>query len=729
MFAAMAVGLAVVVTRIDPKDAKPRPKGRLIDAKPTCPWLNSKLPVVTRVSMLIGAMTPLQEATLLHLHQPTPAMPYEGSTPAMPNLCIPAITEQDGAAGVASGYGPVADGFTRVTQLPAPIADAAAFDPSLANKYGDVIGSELAAKGIDLALAPTINIDRSPLWGRSYESLGEDPYLSASLTAPLVRGIQSERVVSVVKHFAAYNQEQYRGTLADNSIVSDRALHEIYLPAFAAAVRSGQAGSIMCSYNLINGSPACENRALLDGILRGQWNFGGFVRSDCGSIYDQAAAITASISQVKCTRYYNPSALAASVASNALPRAQLDALARPLLNVLFRYDLIKNPHPLRVQAMATSNTHQAVARTTANEGAVLLQNRGGLLPLNLKRMKSLALIGPGEGTPMPAGFGAMHVRPSRPVTALAALRGVMGSRVRYNDGGDISDAVQLAASSEAAVVVVHDVQAERHDRTSLALPGNQDALVSAVAAANRRTVVVLETGSGVLMPWLNSVSSVLETWYPGEQAGPSLVELLSGRANPSGKLPVTFPASSAAMPANTPATFGGVQGRTVYEEGLNVGYRWYDSHQVTPAFKFGYGLSYTHFRFADLRTAPGPVGGMKVTATITNTGHVAGADVVQCYLGYPDSSGEPPRQLRSFVRVALKPGQTKTVQFDLSAGDLSRWDSSSQRWVVDPGTYQVWVGDGSDPSTLPLTKTLNVDGATLEASSGPAGSNAVAAAA
>jgi beta-glucosidase len=343
-------------------------------------------------------------------------------------------------------------------------------------------------------------------------------------------------------------------------------------------------------------------------------------------------------------------------------------------------------------------------------------------------MKSLALIGPGEGTPMPAGFGAMHVRPSRPVSALAALRGVMGNRVRYNDGGDISDAVQLAASSEAAVVVVHDVQTERHDRTSLALPGNQDALVSAVAAANRHTIVVLETGSGVLMPWLNSVSSVLETWYPGEQAGPSLVDLLSGRANPSGKLPVTFPASAAAMPANTAATFGGLHGRTVYEEGLNVGYRWYDSQQVTPAFTFGYGLSYTHFRFADLRTTPGAAGGMSVTATITNIGHAAGADVAQCYLGYPGTSGEPPRQLRSFVRVQLKPGQTKTVRFDLSAGDLSHWDSSSQRWVVDPGTYQVWVGDGSDPSSLPLTTTLNVDGATLEASSGPVGGAAATAA-
>lgn len=719
LFTVMAIGVAVIVTKIDPKSAAARHPARPIEKGPSCPWLNDKLPVPTRVSMLLSAMTPIQEATLLHLHQPTPAMPYEGWTPALPNLCIPAITEQDGAAGVASGYGPIADGFTRVTQLPAPIADAAAFDPGLANKYGDVIGSEEAAKGIDLALAPTINIDRSPLWGRSYETLGEDPYLSASLAAPLIRGIQANRVVSVVKHFAVYNQEAYRGTNNDNSVVDDRALHEIYLPAFAAAVQSGHVGSVMCAYNAVNGIPACQNRDLVDGVLRGQWTFTGFVRSDCGSIYDPAAAMAVGVSQVKCTRYYDPTSMAEAVAGHRLPRATLDQLARPLLNVLFQYDLVKNVHPLRLQATATTSAHEAVARSTNQEGAVLLQNRNGVLPLNFSRLRSLALIGSGEGTPMPAGFGAMHVRPTRPVTALAALRGALGGKVQYVDGGDIGDAVEVARRSSVAVVVVHDMEAERHDRASLALPGNQDALVNAVAAANPRTIVVLETGSAVLMPWRNSVSGILETWYPGEQAGPALVDLLSGRVNPSGRLPVTFPTSVADMPANTPATFGGVQGKTLYREGLDVGYRWYDSHQVQPAFKFGEGLSYTRFELSDPVTGSGPHGAVSVSATVTNVGKVAGTDVVQCYLGYPTISGEPSRQLRGFVRVQLKPGQSRPVVFNLAPADLSHWDGAAQTWKVDQGDYKVWVTDGTQPASPPLTTTFIVQAATLETSGGP----------
>src|SRR5580704_13797796 len=332
--------------------------------QPACPWLNAALPVATRVDQLLHAMTPLQEATLLHLDQENPSVGYEGYTPAIPQLCFPMITEQDGAAGVATG-------FTGVTQLPAPVADAASFDPALAQRYGDVIGSEDAAKGVDLALSPTINIERSPLWGRAYESLGEDPFLTASMAVPLVKGIQANRVVSVVKHFAVYNQETHRATGLDNAIVTQRALHEIYLPAFSAAVQQGGAGAVMCSYNLINGIPACENSNLLDGILRDQWHFNGFVRSDCGSVYAQQPAMAVGVSQVKCSTFYNPESFAAAVADGRLQRAALDALARPLLTVLFRYNLVADPHPPTRYVIATSQDHQQVALQTDDEGAVL----------------------------------------------------------------------------------------------------------------------------------------------------------------------------------------------------------------------------------------------------------------------------------------------------------------------------------------------------------------------
>lgn len=696
-------------------------RGSATDA---CPWLDAQTPVATRVNELLHAMSPLQEATLLHLLQVNSAVPYEGYTPAVPALCIPEITEQDGAAGVASGFEGAASGvFPGVTQLPAPIADAAAFDPALARQYGNVIGSEDATKGIDLALSPTINIDRSPLWGRSYETLGEDPFLTATLAVPLVQGIQTNRVVSVVKHFAVYNQETNRATKLDDSIVSDRAMHEIYLPAFSAVTQAGHAGAIMCSYNLINGVPACNDTSLLDGILQGQWHFDGFVRSDCGSVYNQAAAMAAGVSQVKCTPLYSPTALAAAVSDHQLARSELDGLARPLLTVLFRFNLIGAPHPLGPDQVATTPAHRAVAEQTEAEGSVLLKNDGHILPLDLAHLSSLALIGPDGATPMPAGLGAMHVAPTDPITAENAFGEVLGSRLHYYDGSDLRTAADIARLAGTAVVVVHDVEIERHDRTTLSLPGDQDALVEAVAAANPRTIVVLETGSAVLMPWLHKVPAVLETWYPGETAGTALVYLLSGAVDPSGKLPVTFPAaeSPAAMPDATRATFGGVNGEVLYADGIDVGYRWYEANGVQPLFSFGYGLSYTHFTFSRMRAVTTPAGGVNVQATITNAGPVQGADVVQCYLGYPTSAGEAPRQLRAFTRVNLAPRQSATVNLTLSPGDLAVWNTAEAQWVVPAGTFSLYVGDGSDLANLPLTATVTMNAASLGVDSGPAG--------
>lgn len=695
--------------------------GSLTETKQACPWLDSQTPVATRVHELLGAMSPYQEATLLHLLSVgTDATSYQGHIPAEPSLCIPEITEQDGAAGVATGFTSVTSAFPDVTQLPAPIVDAAAFDPGLARRYGDVIGAEDAAKGIGLALSPTINIDRSPLWGRSYETLGEDPFLTATLATQLVEGIQANRVVSVVKHYAVYNQETHRGTALDNSIVSDRALHEMYLPAFSAVVQHAHPGAIMCSYNLVNGVPACQNKDLIDTVLRGQWHFDGFVRSDCGSVYDQQAAMAVGVSQAKCTPLYDPTQLATAVADGRLSRSELDALAQPLLTVLFRFDLIANPHPLTPDRPATTPAHRAVAEQTNTEGSVLLKNDRNTLPLALNKLASLALIGPREGTPMPAGFGAMHTRPTEPVSAYDALGAVLGSRLRYDDGADVRRAADVARHAEAAVVVVNDVEAERRDRSTLELPGNQNQLVAAVAAANPRTIVVLETGSAVLMPWLKSVPAVLETWYPGETAGTALVSLLDGQVDPSGKLPVTFPAAQAPsnMPDATLSTFGGVDGRVAYSDGVDVGYRWYQANGMKPLFPFGYGLSYTRFRFSGLKVDPAG-SGLNVEATVTNVGSVAGGDVVQCYVGFPSDAGEAPRQLRGYVRVELKPKQSTAVHFALPPGDLATWNSSTG-WNVPRGTFQVYVGDGSDVAHLPLSTSVVMQGAALGVNSGPA---------
>jgi beta-glucosidase len=678
-----------------------------------CPWLSPARSVATRVNELLAAISPRDEAAMLHLLRVgTNGVPYQGYTAAIPALCIPTITEQDGAAGVAMG-------FHQVTQLPAPIADAAAFDPTLAASYGGVIGAEDAAKGVDLALSPTINIDRSPLWGRSYESLGEDPYLTASLAVPLVNGIQSHRVVSVVKHFAAYNQETMRGTLEDNSVVSERAMREVYLPAWSSVVQLANPGAVMCSYNLINGVPACQNEDLLQNILRNEWGFSGFVRSDCGSVYNQSQAMAVGVSQVKCTTLYDPDTLAAAVKAGQLSKASLDSLARPLFTVLFQYNLIASPHPLNPEADVTSAAHSAVALATNNEGAVLLKNTGSLLPLNFNSVSSLALIGAQDATPMPAGFGAVRVAPTHPVSVLSALRARLGDRLHYDRGADIQDAVALASHAQVAIVVVSDTEAEGRDRVNLQLPGLQNQLIEAVAAANPRTIVVLETGSAVLMPWLAKTPAVLETWYPGETAGTSLVSLLSGDVNPSGKLPVSFPTSESAMPDNTPATFGGVGGKTLYNDGVEVGYRWYDSRPGTVAFPFGYGLSYTKFHYSDLRITADNADGVSLQTTVSNAGKVAGTDVVQCYLGSPAAAGEPPRQLRGFQRVALDPGQSKTIQMHLTPGDMAQWSETSHSWIITAGLYRVWVGDGSDLANLPLSQTFSLRSGALGVNSGP----------
>ena len=686
-----------------------------------CPWLYSRLPSGRRASMLMAAMTPLQEASLLHLYWGgSTANPYEGLSPAIPSLCIPAITEQDGSGGVASGWRTTTGHFDGVTQLPSPIAGAAAFDPALASGYGQVIGAEDAGVGVDVALAPTINIERDPLWGRSYESLGEDPFLTGSLAVPLINGIQSQRVAAVVKHYAAYNQETGRGTLRDDAIISDRALHEIYLPAWSSAIQQAHPAGVMCAYDLINGVPSCQSQELLRNQLRGVWGFAGFIRSDCGSVFNQAASMAAGVSQVKCTGLYQPAEIAHAVTGGTLPKAELDGLVRPLLTALFQFDLIAAPHPLRPDAQVSTDQDQDVALRTDNEGAVLLKN-DGLLPFAIPGTGSFALIGSNGGTPMPAGYGAMRVRSSDVTTTLEALQAA-GARVNYTNGAVISVAVRLARAANVAIVVVNDVESEGRDRQSLALPGDQNALVSAVAAANPRTIVVLETGAPVYMPWLSSVAGVLETWYPGQEAGTSLVQLLSGQVNPSGKLPVSWPTPGGARPDATLTEFGGGGGPTYYSEGLDVGYRWYEANGSRPQFPFGYGLSYTSFHYGGLHISSGPRGGFTVTATVTNTGRRSGAEIAQCYIGFPATSGEPPRQLRGFQRVVLDPGKNAQVRFPITRGDLATWSGapgSVGSWSVAAGHYDVYVGASSDSAALPLHGTITSGSAQLGPAGGP----------
>jgi beta-glucosidase len=769
----------------------------------SCPWVTSTAPIDQRVAQLMSHMTLADKITLVEGHGTT--NPYVFYTPAIPALCIPAVGLEDGPAGVA-------DGLTGVTQLPAGVALAATWDPSLARQYGTVIGAEEYGKGASANLGPTVNIDRDPRWGRSFEALSEDPYLNSALDVPEIDGIQSQDVEDQVKHYDAYNQETYRNTAADDVIVSDRALHEIYLPSFYNAVTAAHAASVMCAYSMVNGNFSCNNSYLETTVLRDAWDFPGFVMSDYGALHSTQGAVQGTDQEQPFSTYYG-SALQAAVSNGTIPVSALNTMVQRVLTEMFRFGLFSHPRTGSTGATVTTPAHQALANLVAEAGTTLLKNRGGTLPLSASA--SVAVIGPAaSASPTYAGGGSAYVIPSSTVTPLAGIRAVdpaaayaqglpadtalaaipaadlspaypsggtpfggsytgtltapetgtyvlaitnpcgcytstylrvngkeliddpstppvhtysaavrltAGTRYTLSVSGassqllwatpsalapGLSAAVAAAKAASAAVVVVSDdTESEAADRPGLSLPSAQDELISAVAAANPRTVVVIDAGAPVAMPWLSKVAAVVDAWYPGQTSGTALASVLFGRTDPGGHLPVTFPASLSQVPASSPASFPGNGSEVLYAEGVDVGYRWYDAKGATPLFPFGYGLSYTSFAFRDLRISRAAVTGtadLRVSAVVRNTGSRAGSDVVQLYVGDPRSTGEPPRQLAGFDRVTLAPGQSARVSFTLTPQQLSWWSDSAGGWTESPGLYRVFVGDSSALANLPL---------------------------
>jgi beta-glucosidase len=674
-------------------------------ASAACPWVGSSAPIPQRVSQLLSKMSAAQEVTLL---TGTSGSSYVGFTPAIGSLCIPALNLQDGPAGVG-------DQMTGVTQLPAPVDVAASWDTAAEQLYGQVIGSEQMSKGTTIDLGPTINIVRDPRWGRAFESVGEDPYLNGTLGAADIQGVQSSGNLAQVKHLAVYNQETSRNTSSDNAIVSTRTLQEIYLPAFQDAVQQGQASSVMCSYSTINGTYACQNPYILTTALRQQFGFTGFVTSDWGATHATAASANAGLNQdMPGNDGFYGSTLTNAVSGGSVSKATLDSLTSQVLTQMFAFGLFDNPTTGSPAQTATSAAHVTAARQLAEEGTVLLKNSGSVLPL-ASSTSSIAVIGAdASGSALTAGGGSAAVASSGTVTPLQGITARAGSgiTVNYNDGSSTSSAASLAASSSVAVVFVSNNESEGSDLGGIDLSSSENSLVSAVAAANPHTVVVLNTGSAVTMPWLSSVAGVLEAWYPGQEDGNAIAALLFGDVNPSGHLPVTFPTSLSQVPAHTTAQWPGSGGTVQYSEGLDVGYRYYDANGLTPLFPFGYGLSYTSFSFSNLSIGALAKGGAAtVTATVTNTGSRAGADVAQLYVTDPAASGEPPRQLEGFARVNLQPGQSSTVTFQLTQRNLQYWNAGSSAWAVSTGNYTVAVGDSD--GNLPLSGTLAVGSAQI----------------
>jgi beta-glucosidase len=840
--ALLSVGLALVVPLVVAASAASAVKQA--SASTSCPWLNQSLSVRQRVRMLRSHMTLANKINMVTGAGIT--KPYVFYTSAIPRLCVPAIGEEDGPVGVG-------DGLAGVTQMPAGVSLAATFDPALARKYGQVVGAEERGKGAMVNLGPTVNIDRDPRWGRSFEAYSEDPYLDAAIATGEIEGVQSQGEMSQVKHYAVYNQETHRNTPQDDAIVSTRAEHEIYLPAFWAATNIAHASSVMCAYSTINGQAACQNQYLLRTTLDQRWGFPGFVTSDYGATHSTVQSADAGLDQeMPYALYYGP-ALRAAVKDGKVSMATLNQMVTRILTELFRFNEFNDPPTGSTSATVTTRAHQAVSTEVAEDGTVLLKNTGGTLPLKATT-DSIAVIGPAASVdPTDTGGGSAYVTSTFNVTPMQGIEAAAGSntKVRYSQGlpadtslspipsselkpaytgtgfgqtyigkltapetgtyvlafqnpGEytvtylsldgkeilanpgtppvstysvgvelragrtytlklsgggpsanlswatpsdlasyIARAVGAAKSAATAVVVVSDdTESEAADRAGLNLPSAQNELISAVAAANRHTVVVIDAGAPVVMPWLSKVASVLDAWYPGESNGTALAAVLFGWVDPSGHLPVTFPVSLAQVPASRPSEFPGRGGKVLYSEGIDVGYRYYEVHNETPLFPFGYGLSYTSFRYSRLRISrkqvqnatsdPGATSChcngqgdnlVTVSATVTNTGRVAGSDVAQLYLGDPAAAGEPPRQLKGFQRVTLRPGQSTTVRFSLSGHDLSYWNDTANGWVVPDGRFDVYVGDSSARANLPLrggftvNRTLGARFATVHAPS------------
>ncbi len=656
-----------------------------------------------------------------------------GWVPANTRLGIPALYLADGSVGVGNGVGPA-------TALPSSLANAASWDVTEATKYGNVIGTELADFGVNVNLGGNINlIGREPRDGRTFETKGEDPILAGKITAAHINAIQAQHIVGGIKHFAFNDQESGRGTA--DAIIDERAGRETDLLAFEIGVKDSNVQSVMCSYNQTSGQYDCENNHLLNDVLKGDWQFPGFVMSDWWATHSTAMAANNGLDQEQPNQQFF-SQLGAAVTAGQVAQSRLDNMVHRILRAMYAVGIFD--HPQTIQAIPAA-ADAAVAQEIEETGAVLLKNAGGQLPLNAATVQSIAVIGLKADTAVLSGGGSAQVQPvggaitgpspcppcwaqvvwdpSSPLKAIVAK--APAATVRFADGSDANAAASLAAQSQAAIVFVSQWASEGMDEPSLALhdytsatPVDQDALVSAVAAANPHTIVVIESGGPVLMPWLGAVSAVLEAWYPGQSGGPAIADLLFGTANPSGKLPVTFPASDAQLPRPvTPQPPDGTTPFPVnYTEGLAVGYKWFDAQGLTPLFPFGFGLSYTTFSITN-GAVVNNLGStsklnLQVTFTLTNTGAVAGAEVAQVYVGMPANLNEPPKRLVGWQKVSLQPGASQSVTIEVDENDsshpLSYWDTGTSSWTVASGTYTVWLGDSSAPASLTQVGTVQI---------------------
>jgi beta-glucosidase len=704
---------------------------------PKGPWMDKTLPPDQRADMVMAQMTLDEKIVLVRGTGGFAASGARsnggaGVIEGLPRLGLPDLQLADSAVGVRAA----AERGRYATLLPSTLAEAATWDLKLAFAYGDLIGRELRDQQYNVSLGGGVNITREPRNGRNFEYLGEDPILAGKMAAQWVKGLQRNNVIGDVKHYAFNDQETGRNI--GNVVLDKRTARETDLLAFEIAVTEGQPGMVMCSYNKFNGDWACENSYLLTDVLKKAWAFKGFVISDWGGTHSTVKAALAGMDNEEPGSRFFGDALKKAVEGGEVPVARLDDMVHRILRTEFASGIVDDPPRGRVvDPFRGADTAQAIAE----QASVLLKNSGAQLPLHSATVRSIALIGSRADTGVLSGGGSAQVDPpgggpSRyggpavwfPSSPLKAVRAkAPRARVEFNNGADPAAAAALAKASDVAIVFVNQVTSEGRDMPSLSLPEdriegsnpvvvNQDKLVSAVAAANPHTIVVLETGGPVAMPWIGQVSAAIEIWYPGIRGAEALANILFGDVNPCAKLPVTFARADADLPhpqiagmrppASVPPGAGPGGGRggmepfdIVYTEGLKVGYKWFDAEGKAPLFPFGHGLSYTTFAYSGLKAG---IDG--VSFTVSNAGNRAGAEIAQVYVGLPAAAQEPPKRLVAWEKVRLAPGESRTVTLPLEPKFLSIFNEQKDDWELLAGEYRIFVG-GSSRET-PLTATV-----------------------
>jgi len=708
----------------------------------TSVYLDVNKPIEARVENALSLMTTKEKVALCYAQS-------KFSSKGVPRLGIPEVWTDDGPHGIREEvfwdeWGGAHWTNDSCTAFPALTSLAATFNPELSMLYGKSVGEEARYRNKTVLLGPGVNIYRTPLNGRNFEYLGEDPYLSSRMVVPYIQGVQSIGVAACVKHFALNNQEEWRGHINVN--VSDRALHEIYLPAFKAAIQEGKAWSIMGSYNQFRGEHCCHNDLLLNKILKNDWKFDGIVISDWGGVHSTDQAVKNGLdlemgtytnglttnANFPYTEYYLANPFLKGIEEGKYDMSLLNDKARRILRLIFRTTMSAN----RPFGRFVSPEHSEVARKVAREGIVLLKNDKQFFPIPVSKYNKIAVIGENATRSLVIGGGSSSLKVAYEISPLQGLTAKYGNEhivyslgyasgpatygreesSKLNADSLMAAAIEVAKNADVVLFIGglnknHFQDCEGGDRHSYDLPFGQDKLIDGLLKVNKNTAVVLLSGNAVAMPWIEKVPAIMQGWYLGSEAGNALTDVISGEVNPSGKLPFSFPKK---LEDNAAHFFGklsypGDSINEYYKEDILVGYRWFDTKKIAPQFPFGYGLSYTSFELSALTSDKATYGKdniIKVKFSVKNTGPCFGAEVGQLYVSDPVCTvARPAKELKAFKKVFLQPGETKTVELNLKVADLAFYDEARKDWNVEEGDFILQLGNssGNISQTLKIT--------------------------